>query len=122
DVRGGQIGVLCLALMFPVALVSGILFPVIAAEVQARVGDRMNSTGVATLLNTAGAAIGPLVASFAMLPVLGYQLSLICCAAGYAVLSTFVTNRAAWSLRRPFGIIVFALWAALVLGFVFFPY
>jgi spermidine synthase len=122
DLRWWQVAVLCLALMFPVALVSGILFPVIAAEVQARVGDRMNSTGVATLLNTAGAAIGPLVASFVLLPTLGYQTSLICCAAGYALLSLLVTERAPWSFRRPIAIVVVGLWATLILGLVFFPY
>jgi spermidine synthase len=122
DLRWWQIAVLCLALMFPVALVSGILFPVIAAEVQARVGDRMNSTGVATLLNTAGAAIGPLVASFVLLPTLGYQTSLICCAAGYALLSLLVTEPAPWSFRRPIAIVVVGLWATLILGLVFFPY
>ena len=73
--------------MFPVALLSGVLFPIIAAEVQASVGDRMNSTGLATLLNTVGAAVGPLVATLVLLPTLGYQWSLICCAAGYALLS-----------------------------------
>ncbi len=122
DLRWWQIAVLCVALMFPVALLSGILFPVIAAEVQASVGDRMNSTGVTALLNTTGAAIGPLVASFVLLPALGYQTSLICCAAGYALLSLSVTERAAWSFRRPVGIIVVALWAILILGLVFFPY
>src|SRR4029450_3992453 len=40
DLRWWQIAVLCVALMFPVALLSGILFPIIAAEVQASVGDR----------------------------------------------------------------------------------
>src|SRR5215472_14530983 len=50
DLRWWQIAVLCIALMFPAALVSGILFPVIAAEVQASVGDRMNSTGLTALL------------------------------------------------------------------------
>jgi spermidine synthase len=122
DLRWWQIAVLCVALMFPVAFVSGILFPVIAAEVQARVRDRMNSTGITALLNTTGAAIGPLVASFVLLPTLGYQISLICCAAGYALLSLCVTERAAWSLRQRFGIIVGALWAILILGLVFFPY
>jgi spermidine synthase len=121
DLRWWQIAVLCVALMFPVALVSGILFPVIAAEVQASVGDRMNSTGVTALLNTTGAAIGPLVASFVLLPVLGYQTSLICCAAGYALLSLLLTERAAWSFRRPIGIVVAALWAILILDLVFFP-
>ena len=122
DLRWWQIAVLCVALMFPVALLSGILFPIIAAEVQASVGDRMNSTGVAALLNTSGAAIGPLVASFVLLPALGYQTSLICCAAGYALLSLLLTERAAWSFRRPVGIVVAALWAILILGLVFFPY
>jgi spermidine synthase len=122
DLRWWQVAVLSVALMFPVALVSGILFPVIAAEVQACVGDRMNSTGLAALLNTAGAAIGPLLASFVLLPVLGYQTSLICSAVGYALLSLLVIERAAWSFRRPVGIIVIALWAILILGLAFFPY
>jgi len=122
DLRWWQIAVLCVALMFPAAFVSGILFPVIAAEVQTRVGDRMNSTGVAALLNTTGAAIGPLLASFVLLPALGYQTSLICCAAGYALLSLLVSERAAWSVPRPVGIIVVSLWAILILGLVFFPY
>jgi spermidine synthase len=122
DLRWWQTVVLCVALMFPVALLSGILFSSIATEVQASVGDRMNSTGIATLLNTTGAAIGPLVASFVLLPALGYQPSLICCAAGYGLLSIFVTKPAAVSLRRPVGISVVVLWAALVLGIVFFPH
>ncbi len=122
DLRWWQIAVLCVALMFPVALLSGILFPIIAAEVQASVGDRMNSAGLAMLLNTTGAAIGPLVASFVLLPTLGYQTSLICCAAGYALLSLLVTERAAWSFRRPIGTVVTVLWAILILGLVFFPY
>jgi spermidine synthase len=121
DLQWWQIAVLCVALMFPVALVSGILFPIIAAEVQASVGDRMNSMGLTALLNTAGAAIGPLVASFVLLPILGYQTSLICCAAGYALLSLLVIERAAWSFRRPVGITVGALWTILILGLIFFP-
>jgi spermidine synthase len=122
NLRWWQIAALSLALMFPVAFLSGILFPCIAAEVQATVGDRMNSTGIATLLNTIGAAIGPLVAGFALLPVLGYQWSLLCCAAGYALLSILVTQRTAWSIRGPAGIIVVALWIVAILGLVFFPY
>src|SRR5439155_8205649 len=39
-----QITLLCLALMFPVAFLSGILFPTIVARVQVSVGDRMNRT------------------------------------------------------------------------------
>ncbi|HEY5767811.1 MAG TPA: fused MFS/spermidine synthase [Candidatus Udaeobacter sp.] len=117
-----QIALLCLALMFPVSFLSGMIFPTIVARVQVEVTDRMNSTGIATLLNTSGAAIGPLVATFVLLPSLGYQSSLICCAAAYALLSIIVTERALCSLRRPTGIILVTLWIALILGLVFFPY
>ncbi len=119
DLRWWQIALLSTALMFPVALLSGILFPSIVADVQARVEDRMNSTGITTLFNTAGAAVGPLVASLILLPGIGYQWSLILCAAGYALLSILVTERAAWSLRRPF---VVGLWAAVILILAIFPY
>src|SRR5262249_14243095 len=80
------------------------------------------SVGITALLNTTGAAIGPLVASFALLPVLGYQTSLICFAVGYALLSLVVIERAAWSIRRPVGITIVVLWGMLILGLVFFPY
>jgi spermidine synthase len=117
-----QIALLCLALMFPVSFLSGMVFPTIVARIQVEVTDRMNSAGIATLLNTSGAAIGPLVATFVLLPSLGYQPSLICCAAAYALLSIIVTERALCSLRRPTGIILVTLWIALLLGLVFFPY
>src|SRR6266567_5941682 len=57
-----------IVLMFSAALLSGILFPSIVANVQSSVGDRMNSTGITTLFNTTGAAVGPLLASFLLLP------------------------------------------------------
>jgi spermidine synthase len=122
DLRWWQIAVLCAALMFPTALISGVLFPVIATEVQARVSDRMNSTGLTALLNTTGATIGPLLASFILLPALGYQTSLICCAAGYALLSLAVIRPAGWSFRQPSGVIIVALWAIVIVGLIFFPY
>ncbi len=50
---------LAIALMFPVSLMSGVLFPAIASAVQETVGNRMNSVGIVTLFNTAGAALGP---------------------------------------------------------------
>jgi len=117
-----QIALLCLALMFPVSFLSGLVFPTIVARVQVEVTDRMNSTGIAALLNTSGAAIGPLLATFLLLPCLGYQASLICCAVVYALLSLLVTERARFSLRRPTGILFATLWIALLLGLVVFPY
>ncbi|HEX3619816.1 MAG TPA: fused MFS/spermidine synthase [Candidatus Udaeobacter sp.] len=122
ELRWWQIALLSIALMFPVSLLSGILFPSIVANVQARVEDRMKSTGIATLFNTAGAAVGPLAASIVLLPAIGYQWSLIFCAAGYALLSILVTDRADWSIRRPIGLVTIALCATVVLLLAFFPY
>jgi len=109
-------------LVFPVAFVSGILFPSIVARVQASVGDRMNSTGLTTLFNTTGAAAGPLLASFVVLPSAGYQWGLLLCAASYALLALLVSERSNWSLRRPTGLMVAGLYATLILIIAFFPY
>ncbi len=125
DLRWWQIALLSIALMFPVALLSGILFPSMMADVQARLKDRMNSTGITTLFNTAGAAVGPLVASFVLLPGIGYQWSLILCAVGYALLSILVTDRGAWPLPRKLSgirLVVATLWAAVILILAIFPY
>ena len=111
-----------IVLMFPAALLSGILFPSIVANVQARVGNRMNSTGITTFFNTMGAAVGPLLASFLLLPGLGYQWSLVLCAAGYALLGILVSDRSNWSFRRPIGLATAGFWVALALIVVVFPY
>jgi spermidine synthase len=117
-----QIALLCLALMFPVAFLSGILFPSIAARVHASVQDRMNSTGITTLLNTAGAATGPLLASFLLLPSIGFQWSLVLCAVAYALLAALCMEQSAWSFREPLTVTMGALCAALTLIFSIFPY
>jgi len=91
------ITLLAVALMFPVSLISGILFPTIASAVQETVENRMNSVGIVTLLNTAGAAIGPILAGFILLPMIGFQSSLIFCAIGYSVLALALAGRTFWA-------------------------
>jgi spermidine synthase len=122
DVSWRAMAIMSIALMFPVALLSGILFPTLVAEVQAIVGDRMNSTGITTLFNTAGAAVGPLLASFMLLPGIGYQWSLLLCSAGYVLLSVIVSDRSSWSLGRPIGRITMALSAGVILLMAILPY
>jgi spermidine synthase len=117
-----RIALVSLTLMFPVALLSGILFPSIAANVQTNVRDRMNSAGIATLFNTGGAAFGPLLASFFLLPTIGYEWSLILCAAAYALLGIFISRRSSWSLRKPVGLISVGLCAAMIFLLAIFPY
>ncbi|PYI72285.1 MAG: hypothetical protein DMF02_04065, partial [Verrucomicrobia bacterium] len=86
---------------------------------------RMNSTGITTLCNTTGAAIGPLLASFVLLPGIGFQSSIIICAAAYALLSILVTERDLLRFVRklaPASLAVVGLWAAIILILIFFPY
>jgi predicted membrane-bound spermidine synthase len=117
-----QIAVLCVALMFPVSFCSGILFPTIAGLVQFNVADRMNSTGITTLFNTAGAALGPLLVSFVLLPRVGYQGSLISCAVAYALLGLVGSEGSGWSFRRPIGLLKFVLCTVIIVLLAIFPY
>lgn len=82
----------------------------------------MNSTGVTTLFNTTGAAAGPLIASFMLLPSIGFQWSLLLCAVAYALLAALCSERSAWSFRRPIGLTIAVLYAAIILIIVVFPY
>lgn len=117
-----QVGLLSLALMFPVAFVSGALFPAIVSCVQSEVTGRMNSAGLTILFNTIGAACGPLLAGFLLLPRLGFQTSLMFCAAVYAGLALLTSQKQSWSPRRVSGIAMVSLSAAFVLILFFFPH
>jgi spermidine synthase len=117
-----QVGLLSLALMFPVAFFSGALLPAIVTCVQSGVTGRMNSTGLTILFNTIGAALGPLLAGFVLLPRLGFQSSLILCAAAYVGLAVLASQKQNWSVRRLSGIATVSLGAAFVLILAIFPY
>jgi predicted membrane-bound spermidine synthase len=116
-----QIAILCVALMFPASFMSGILFPTIVAFVRASAESRINSTGITTLFNTTGAAAGPLIASFVLLPAVGYQWSLLICAAGYALLGILASKGSSWSIRRPVGLVTIALCGTVMLLLAILP-
>ena len=117
-----QVGLLSLALMFPVALLSGVLLPLIVTCVQTGIHGRMNSAGLTILFNTIGAACGPLLAGFILLPALGFQSSLVLCAIVYAGLALLTSQKQSWSLRGVFGLATVSLGALFVLTLVMFPY
>jgi spermidine synthase len=117
-----EIARLSFALMFPVAFLSGILLPVIASCVQEELTNRMNSAGLTILFNTVGAAIGPILAGFVLLPWLGFQSSLVLSAAGYAALALLSCEKQNWSLRKPIGIALIVLGGLFVLILTIFPY
>jgi len=117
-----EIAALSFALMFPVAFLSGILLPIIVTCVQEKLKNRMNSAGLTILLNTVGAAIGPILGGFVLLPWLGFQSSLILSAAGYAALALLTCEKQNWSLRKPTGIALIVFGAAFVFTLAIFPY
>ncbi len=120
--RWRQIALLAIPLMAPVSWLSGMLFTAVTAGVQERLISRMNSAGIVTLFNTVGATIGPLVATFVFLPGLGFQSTLLICAAVYAVLALLSIDPAQWPWRRVGVWTVAALGVLCVGTFVFFPY
>src|SRR5213080_706687 len=122
DLSWRAVTLVSIALMFPVAFLSGILFPSLVASVQVSVGDRMNSTGITTLFNTTGAAAGPLLASFMLLPGVGYQWSLLLCTAGYLLLSVMASERSSWSVSQPVGRLTIGLCAGAILLMAILPY
>ena len=117
-----QTALLSLVLMFPVAFLSGILLPAVVTCVQSEVTGWMNSTGLTIFFNTIGATLGPLLAGFVLLPRLGFQTSLIFCAAFYAALAVFTTQKRSWSMRQLSGIATVVLSAGFALVLLLFPY
>src|SRR5438874_2241361 len=117
-----EIARLSFALMFPVAFLSGILLPIIVSGVQDELKNRMNSTGLTILFNTVGAAVGPILACFVLLPWLGFQSSLILSAIAYAALALLTCDKQTWSLRRPGGIALILLGLCFLLLLTLFPY
>ncbi|MEP6601907.1 MAG: spermidine synthase, partial [Nitrospirota bacterium] len=117
-----QTGLLSLTLVFPVAFLSGALLPAIVSCVQTEITGWMNSAGLTILFNTIGAACGPLLAGFVLLPRFGFQSSLIICALVYAALAGLTSKKQSWSFRQPAGIAMLLLGAVFVLILAFFPF
>jgi len=117
-----EIAQLSVVLMFPAAFLSGIMLPVMVSCIQEVVTNRMNSTGLTILFNTVGAAIGPILACFVLLPWLGFQSSLILSAIAYAALALLTCDKQTWSLRRPGGIALILLRLCFLLLLTLFPY
>jgi spermidine synthase len=82
-----RIELLQLYLMFPVSVVSGMLFTLIGQAVKRKAGSAIRVTGQVTLLNTLGAAFGSLAGGFLLIPYLGMEVSFFVLAAAYGVVA-----------------------------------
>lgn len=79
-----EILLLAAPLMLPVAFLSGVFYTLAGTAILRSAGTEARAAGLLTLLNTTGAAVGPLVAAFVLLPSLGAESSLLLIAVVYA--------------------------------------
>lgn len=88
--KGGLVAVIidALRLMLPVSVLSGFLFTAIGRSVERAVQDDVRAAAMVTFANTVGAAIGPLIAGFVLLPMMGIERSFFAIAALYAVIAS----------------------------------
>ena len=70
-------------LMFPVALLSGVLFTLLGEALNREAPAETRSAGMLALANTTGAMLGSLAGGFLLLPGLGIERSIQLCAVGY---------------------------------------
>jgi len=105
-------------LAFPVALLSGVLFPLLGVGLAREVRPEIRAAGLLTLGNTVGAAAGSLLAGFVLLPALGVERSLFALALAYGAVALCArpVERGVGSVARwaPRG-----AWAAALLLFPF---
>ncbi len=103
-------------LMLPVSILSGILFTVIGRAVERAVGDESRAAALVTFSNTVGAAIGPLIAGFLLIPTIGVEASFFAIALLYTLIAALTIRADAPRVALAIAGVV----AALTL--VFFPF
>jgi spermidine synthase len=125
---GAQIGEwprmlwLAAALAAPTAFLSGVLFTLLAAALNRSIQSPTRASAWLTMANTIGAACGPPIATFVMLPALGMERSIFAVAAAYVAIGLVVAAASGLPLgdlrTRP----VDAAIAAAGIALFFFPF
>jgi len=112
---------LSVTLTFPVAFLSGVLFTLVGTALQRIVGHEIVATGLLTLSNTLGGALGALAGGFLLLPLLGIEnalflLASLYCLVGLLLLAPAGVPVTTTSVRR-------LLWIApLMIALISFPF
>jgi len=85
---------LSFVLMFPISFVSGILFTFIGSALHREVSPETRATGLLTLANTLGGALGSAIGGFVLLPMLGMESSFFALGASYGIVGLLL-----WGMR-----------------------
>jgi predicted membrane-bound spermidine synthase len=86
------------ALMLPVSLLSGVIFPFTGAALGREVGSAVRATGLLAFANTVGGMLGSLAGAFLLLPWLGSERSVFALAASYGGVAALLLS------ARPLGV------------------
>jgi len=117
-----EIARLSLALMFPLSLLSGVLFTWIGESVQEEVGVETRTAGWVTLANTVGAMVGALIGAFVLLPRLGVEKSFLLLALAYGAVALCTLERGQWRRGGPAAYATAALATLFLLSPAVFPF
>jgi predicted membrane-bound spermidine synthase len=104
-------------LMFLPSLLSGIFFVLAGAALRTILSSETGAAGLLTLSNTAGAALGSLVAGFLLLPFLGIEKSFFLTSLLYGAVGAVLFVESPPPRRA-----AMAMAASLLIGFSFFPF
>jgi spermidine synthase len=85
---------LSFVLMFPISFLSGILFTFIGSALHREVSTETRATGLLTLANTLGGALGSAIGGFVLLPMLGMEASFFALGASYGLVGLLL-----WGVR-----------------------
>jgi spermidine synthase len=117
----GTILALSVALTLPVSLLSGVLFTLVGTALQRVVSSEIASTGLLTLSNTLGGALGALAGGFLLLPILGIENSLFLLATLYGLVGLLLLSPVAAASVAP-NKLRFAWIVPLAIALVLFPF
>jgi predicted membrane-bound spermidine synthase len=107
---------LAATLTLPTAVMSGVLFTALGAAIRSATVDDASAAARLTLANTIGAALGPPIAGFVMLPMLGTERSLLALALLYGAIALTLAARDGWRRAASLALAVLLIAKAFPLG------
>jgi len=108
-------------LMLPTCIISGMLFPLFGERLHHKDTETTKSTGLLTLVNTLGAAIGSALATFILLPELGVEKSILVLMLGYVLCTVFILTFRGQSKKQWLNFTITSVTIIIIL-IVVFPY
>jgi len=108
---------IALPLMFPVSFLSGIFFTLVGAALRTHLASETETTGILTLANTIGAALGSLLGGFAFLPIMGMEKSFFLIALLYGGIGLLLLLKSQTPRR-----LAYASAAVFLVGALLFPF